>query len=93
MRTVILATALAVGLAPAAFAQMKSPTTPAPTPSASTDAAGEAKFKAADKNNNGLLEGAELDAHKTVLAQVDTNKDGKISRPEFLAGVKAGHIK
>jgi len=88
MKAVILATALALGFVPAASAQMKSPTL-----SATTDAAGEAKFKSADKNNSGALEGAELDAHKTVLAQVDTDKDGKLSRSEFLAGVKAGHIK
>jgi hypothetical protein len=66
------------------MAQMKAP---------AGDAAAETKFKAADKNNNGSLDGAELDPHRGVLAQVDTDKDGKISRAEFLAGSKAGHIK
>jgi Ca2+-binding EF-hand superfamily protein len=89
MRIVAIATALALGVASPALAQMKAPG----TPPATTDAAGEAKFKTADKNNNGSLDGAELDSYRPVLAQVDTDKDGKISRTEFLAGMKAGHIK
>jgi|RhiMethySRZTD1v2_1073278.scaffolds.fasta_scaffold755637_1 Ca2+-binding EF-hand superfamily protein len=89
MRTLAIATALALGFGSVALAQMKSPSPPA----ASTDAAAEAKFKSADKNNNGALDGAELEAHRAVMAQVDTDKDGKISRTEFLAGTKAGHIK
>jgi hypothetical protein len=63
------------------------------TPAPASDATAEAKFKAADKNSNGNLEGADLDAHKAVMAQVDTNKDGKLSQAEFVAGAKAGHIK
>jgi EF hand len=86
MRTLAIALIVAVCLAPAVVGQTKSPGT---TP----DAAAEAKFKAADKNGNSTLEGAELEAHKSVLAQVDTDKDGKLSRSEFLAGAKAGHIK
>lgn len=57
------------------------------------DAATDAKFKAADKTNKGYIEGAALDPYKPVMAKVDTDKDGKISRAEFAAGVKAGHIK
>ena len=57
------------------------------------NAAAEAKFKAADKNSNGMLEGAELDAYKSAMTQADSNKDGKISRDEFAAATKAGHIK
>ena len=77
----ILALALASGQA---LAQATPP---------AADAAVEAKFKAADKNTNGALEGAELDAYKATMTQIDTNKDGKVSRDEFAAATKAGHIK
>ena len=79
-----LAVALASG---AAFAQATPPKMPA------ADAAVDAKFKAADKNNNGSLEGAELDAYKANLAKIDTDKDGKISSAEFAAASKSGVIK
>ena len=79
-----LALVLASG---AAFAQATPPKAPA------ADAAGDAKFKAVDKNNNGSLEGAELDAYKADLAKIDTNKDGKISSAEFAAATKSGVIK
>jgi hypothetical protein len=52
-----------------------------------------AKFKTADKNANGSLDGAELDAYKTNMTKIDTDKDGKISQVEFVAATKAGHIK
>ena len=70
-----------------AFAQ----TTPPAAPIA--DAAVEAKFKAADKNNNGSLEGAEVDAYKANMAKIDADKDGKISRAEFAVATKDGQIK
>lgn len=93
MTSLAFATLLVVGLAPAGWAQTQSPS-PAKPPAASTSSdKAQSKFKAADKNNNGSLDGAELDAHKLVMAQVDTDKDGKISRSEFVAGVMAGHIK
>ncbi len=57
------------------------------------DAATDAKFKAADKANKGFIEGAALEPYKSVMVKVDTDKDGKISRAEFAAGVKAGVIK
>jgi EF hand len=63
------------------------------TPPAAPDAAVEAKFKAADKNSNGALEGAEVDAFKANLTKIDTNKDGKVTRDEFAAATKAGTIK
>jgi Ca2+-binding EF-hand superfamily protein len=64
------------------------------TPGIATgDAAVEAKFKAADKNNNGSLDGTELDAYKANLAQIDTDKDGKISLAEFQAANKSGVVK
>jgi uncharacterized protein involved in high-affinity Fe2+ transport len=85
-------------------AQPAAPAAPAAQPAApaaqpakaampAVDPAAEAKFKAADKNHSGMLEGAELDPYKAVMAKVDTNKDGKISHDEFIAAVKAGQIK
>ena len=53
----------------------------------------DAKFKAADKNANGSLDGAEVDAYKADLAKIDTDKDGKISSAEFAAASKSGVIK
>lgn len=81
----VTGTLLAVAIASsAALAQSTPPAAPA--------AAVEAKFKAADKNGNGALEGAEVDAFKVNLAKIDANKDGKISRDEFAAASKAGTI-
>ena len=80
----VLAVAIASG---AAFAQTTPPMAPA------ADAAVEAKFKAADKNTSGSLDGAEVDAYKADLAKIDIDKDGKISKAEFVAATKAGHIK
>lgn len=65
----------------------------AQTTTAAPDAAVEAKFKAADKNGSGTLEGAEVDAYKANMTKIDTNKDGKVSREEFAAATKAGVIK
>ena len=79
-----LAVALASG---AAFAQATPPKMPA------ADAAVDGKFKAADKNNNGSLDGAELDTYKADLAKIDTDKDGKISSAEFASATKSGIIK
>jgi Ca2+-binding EF-hand superfamily protein len=89
MKSLPIAVALALGRASAALAQTQPPASTTPK----TASAAEAKFKSADTNNNGALEGAELNAFKSTLAQVDTDKDGKLSRGEFDAGVKAGHIK
>jgi EF hand len=83
------ATAPAVKAAPAAPAAAATTTAPAVT----MDAATEAKFKAADKGGKGMIEGAALEPFKSVMAQVDTDKDGKISRGEFAAATKAGIIK
>ena len=71
----------------AAFAQATPPKAPA------VDAAVDAKFKAADKNGNGSLDGAEVDAYKADLTKIDTDKDGKISNAEFAAASKSGVIK
>jgi hypothetical protein len=86
MMKLVTGTLLAVAVASsAALAQS--------TPPAAPSAAVDAKFKAADKNSNGALEGAEADAFKANLAKIDANKDGKISRDEFAAASKAGTIK
>lgn len=88
--------ALAIVLASgSAIAQTPAPTAPATPPSstATLDAATEAKFKSADKNNSGALDGAETDAYKADITKIDTNKDGKVSRDEFGAAVKSGLIK
>lgn len=57
------------------------------------EAAVAAKFKAADKNSNGSLDGTELDAYKADMAKIDTDKDGKISLAEFQAAAKSGVVK
>lgn len=82
--TTVVFVALASGTA---FAQATPPAAPA------VDAAVVAKFKAADKNNNGSLENSELDAYKANMSKIDTDKDGKISQAEFVAATKAGLIK
>ncbi len=87
MMKLFTGTLLAVAVAStAALAQSTPPAAPAP------NAAAEAKFKAADKNANGTLEGAEVDAFKANLTKIDANKDGKISRDEFAAASKAGTV-
>lgn len=74
------------------FAQATAPSAPATAPKTG-DAAIEAKFVTADKNKSGQLDGAELDAMKADLAKIDSNKDGKVSKEEYLAATKAGVIK
>jgi hypothetical protein len=81
--------ALAIATGPA-LAQTTPPAGPAP---GAADPAVDAKFKTADKNGNGTLEGAEVDAYKANLAKIDTNKDGKVTRDEFAAASKSGVIK
>ena len=81
MRYAALAAVIALALTSVVQAQ----TTPNP--------ADEAKFKSADKNGNGTLEGAETDGFKASMTQIDTNTDGKITREEFLAASKSGVVK
>ena len=85
-----LMTGTLVALALVAGPALAQTTTPA---SVTAEAALAAKFKAADKNGNGVLDGAELDAYKANLAKIDTDKDGKISMAEFSAASKAGIVK
>jgi EF hand len=82
-----------------AFAQTAPPATAPKAPAAGAatpvqmDPASEAKFKAADKDNSGSLEGPELEPLKSIMDQVDTDKDGKVSRAEYAAAVKAGLVR
>jgi hypothetical protein len=83
---------IALALAPAAHAQ--SQPSPASPPAATTSsAADQAKFKAADKNSNGALEGTETDAFKANMTKIDADKDGKVTREEFLAAARSGVIR
>ena len=47
----------------------------------------------ADVNHKGVLEGKQLDKFRSVLNTVDTNKDGKISRSEFMTACQKGELK
>ena len=97
LTSAILALTVASG---SAFAQAPAPSpTPAPAvkapsaPVVTLDAATEAKFKSVDKDNSGVLDGAEVTAYKADMAKIDADKDGKVSRAEFAAAVKGGIIK
>ena len=89
MKSLAIAALIAFGFASVAAAQT---TKPAPAPSAG-DAKAEARFKSADKNGNGSLEGAELNTYKAAMTRIDTDKDNKVSRAEFVAAMKSGYIK
>lgn len=97
IKTLTATTLAFVVAAGAAVAQTAAPGTPAPAaapaPVAKADPANDAKFKASDKNSNGVLDGAEVTAFTKDLAKIDTDKDKKISRVEFDVAVKAGLIK
>jgi hypothetical protein len=69
------------------------PTGAQPATGAASDPVLEAKWNALDKDGKGVLEGAALESMKTVLPQIDTNKDGKVSKAEYMAAAKAGLIK
>lgn len=87
------ATPSAPAVAPKAPAATPAPATTAAPAGATLDKAGETRFKSADKNSNGVLDGAEVDGFKANMAKIDTDKDGKISRAEFAAALKGGVIK
>jgi hypothetical protein len=94
MIKVVTGTLVALALiAGPALAQTTTPTTKPTTAAATGEAAVAAKFKGADKNGNGSLDGAELDSYKADLAKIDTDKDGKISLAEFQAANKSGVVK
>ena len=56
-------------------------------------ATAEEKFVAADRDKSGQLEGAEATPYRVAMAKIDANKDGKISKAEFVAAAKAGVIR
>ena len=91
LATSMFAIVLASG---AAVAQSTTPpVAPATSAAPAVDSATSAKFKAADKDNSGVLEGAEVAGYKANMNKIDTNKDGKISMAEFAGAVKSGDIK
>jgi EF hand len=93
MMKVVTGTLVALALVAGPALAQTTPTTKPTTAAATGDAAVAAKFKAADKNGNGSLDGAELDAYKADLAKIDTDKDGKISMAEYTAANKSGVVK
>jgi hypothetical protein len=66
---------------------------PASTAPVQMDPAVEAKFKAADPKGTGFIEGAALKPFEPMMKDIDTEGEGRISRVEFAAAVKAGIIK
>jgi len=50
-------------------------------------------WKRADVNHKGVLDGKELDKFRSLLNTVDANKDGKISRSEFMTACQKGKLK
>ena len=93
MKNIITASIITLGLAAVpAMAQSTAPKTPS-APATSMDPAADAKFKTADKDSNGTLSGAEVNAYKANMSKIDTNKDGNVSRDEFASAVRSGVIK
>jgi Ca2+-binding EF-hand superfamily protein len=50
-------------------------------------------WKVHDDDEDGFLMGKELELFKAVMAVVDTNNDGKISREEFMTACQRGILK
>jgi hypothetical protein len=81
MTATVIALALASG---AAFAQAAPPAAPTAV------TAVVAKFKATDKNNNGSLDGAELDAYKTNEHDEDRHRQGRQDLASRVCGSHQG---
>jgi predicted lipid-binding transport protein (Tim44 family) len=97
MHKLITVTAFAIGLGLAlpASAQQQ-PGTPGSQPGAKAPVQAQdcqAMWKKADLNNDGFLSDKELDKFRAVLANVDTDKDGKISQSEFTNACQKGQLK
>ncbi len=76
---------------PSKSSETSKPSTMAPARAGEDDAAEFAKL---DKNNDGFVDKAEAVLEPKLLAkwtQADTNKDGKISKEEFLAFERKEH--
>jgi EF hand len=106
LTAIVVTLAAATGLAIAQTAPPPSPSqSPSTAPPAATapggpagaaaamDPAVDAKFKAADKDGSGSLEGVELEPFKAQMTRIDADKDGKISRAEYAAAARAGLIR
>jgi hypothetical protein len=52
-----------------------------------------AMWKVHDEDEDDFLMGKELELFKAVMAVVDTNNDGKISREEFMTACQRGILK
>jgi Ca2+-binding EF-hand superfamily protein len=97
-RNAVLAGMIALTLAGgslSAFAQAPAPAQKTPEQKREARAEWEARFKAADKNGDGGLSKAELEASMDFRSisrnfdAMDTNKDGKVTRDEYRAWGKA----
>ena len=76
---------------PSTNTEMSKPSTMAPARSGEDDAAEFAKL---DKNHDGLIDKGEAVMEPKLLgkwADADTNKDGKVSKEEFLAFERKEH--
>ena len=94
---VLGAAGLITSLPAAAQAQKPSTTTEAPKPSTTMPAKSDdnaAEFAKLDKNNDGFIDKGEAAMEPKLLgkwADADANKDGKISKDEFLAFERKEH--
>jgi Ca2+-binding EF-hand superfamily protein len=94
MKSIFVAMLLAAGLSYPVAAQTTSPpTTTTPAAPSTTAASSDSRFKAADSNGNGVLEGSELSSFRQNMTQIDKDHDGKVSKAEFADAMKAGLVK
>ena len=85
MKTLLLATTLALG--PVLALPAAAATDPAPATTASPRA--QMMFWYLDRNGDGVIDAAEITAWRTArFASLDTNGDGKLTRDEAIAGMK-----
>lgn len=85
MKTLLLATTLA--LSPVLALPAAAVTDPAPATTPSPRA--QMMFWYLDRNGDGVIDAAEITAWRTArFASLDTNGDGKLTRDEALAGMK-----
>jgi hypothetical protein len=87
---ILLAVAITAGLSSGCSSGPKTLAAPKYDPASIADAA----LRDYDRNGNGTLEAAELDACpglKAALGGIDTDRDGKLSRDELVARFSAYH--
>jgi hypothetical protein len=68
-------------------ARAQTPPTKAPTDDCT------ALWKEYDANDDGILSGDEAAELKAILAAIDTNKDGTVSKDEFMVACSKGILK